>query len=146
MFSPTFFASLDALCAQHGVARSLNGNKITLVDVNGVEDAGKQALRLAGHYYGLSEADYGAVFTSQGRRFKLIGVKPSRPKYPLQCESLGDGRVFKFGTHVVPMIVAQRATQPAPAAVATAKPNMVLNPPPPEAMADLTALAGMPRF
>lgn len=121
MFNSTFIAGLDALCAQHGIARNMSGNKITLIDSDGAEDQGRQTLRLYGHYYGLSEQDYGTVFVSQGKRFKLVGVKTSRPKYPLQCESMGDGRVFKFGTNVVKQIVALRTAQPTPPTIVGAQ-------------------------
>jgi hypothetical protein len=113
MFNAAFITALDALCAQHNVARTTRDGKITLIDSGGQEDAGKRSLRMCGHYYGLAEEDFGTVFLFRGTRYKLIGVKPNRPKYPLDCEHMGDGRVFKFHTNVVPQIVAQRAAKPA---------------------------------
>jgi len=71
--------------------------------------------------YGLLPEDYGAEFTSGGYRFRLVGIKPSRPKYPLQCERVGDGKVYKWHASIVSQIVASRAsrrTTPAPAASA----------------------------
>src|SRR5207253_2459791 len=69
--------------------------------------------------YGLEPGDLGAIFTSNGRRFKLTGIVPSRPKYPLDGECLSTGKTFKFTRGIVSQIAATRgqsATPPAPKA------------------------------
>jgi hypothetical protein len=114
---PTFIRELDALLARHNqtgnIVRQIKGNSMILTDLGAKSDTGRQMLRTYGHRFGLSEQDHGTIFTFRGTRYKLIGLKPSRPKYPLECEHMGDGRTFKFDTGVVPMIVAQRGRQPA---------------------------------
>lgn len=120
MFNTAFLTELDQLLAKHSVARTIQRGKIVLTDTGTVESEGRTMLRIYGHMYGLTEHDYGTVFSFKGTRYKLVGLKPNRPKYPLDCEHMGDGRVFKFHKEVVPQIVALRgaapATPPAPPA------------------------------
>jgi hypothetical protein len=148
MFSTAFIKELDALCAQHGVARSFSGNKISLIDTGGVEQQGRASLRQQGAYFGLSEDDYGTVFAAQGTAYRLVGLKAHRPSYPLECERVHDGKAFKFPRSVVPQIVAKRAAkQPvAPTQSPPTRPNTVLNPPRPQDLAGLSELAGFGQF
>jgi hypothetical protein len=117
MFNSTFITALDALLAQHGFARTMSRGNIIITDLQSKSDTGKEMLRMYGARFGLTEADHGTIFTFRGTRYKLIGLKPSRPRYPLECEHMGDGRVFKFDTGVVPSIVALRGAQPQAPAV-----------------------------
>lgn len=46
--------------------------------------------------YGFKAEDLGAVFHSQGKAFKITGIKPSRSQYPISGERVPDGKGFKF--------------------------------------------------
>lgn len=119
MFTPTMVAALDAVCTQHGLARSIQADGSFKI-VSGQADAvARQNLDIQGRFLGLAGADFGTVFVSNGRRFKLKGVKPSRPKYPIAAECMATGRDYKLPRSVVAQIVAQRGaaqtpTTPAP--------------------------------
>lgn len=71
-------------------------------------DRAKRELDIYGGMYGLRGADYGVVFTSGGKRFKLTGVAPSRPKFPISGECLSTGKGYKFTSYTASQIIAQR--------------------------------------
>ena len=53
--------------------------------------------------YGFKLDDLGREFTSRGVRYKITGIEPSRPKYPISAERVHDKRAFKFGASTVKM-------------------------------------------
>jgi len=63
----------------------------------------KNALRDYGSMFGVSENDYGKAFFSNGTRYTLIGLKPSRPKYPVIGMSARGAR-YKFPEGVLSQI------------------------------------------
>ena len=50
--------------------------------------------------FNLKESDYNRLFLSNGKTFKLIGLKPSSPKFCVLGESI-EGQVFKFPSVVL---------------------------------------------
>lgn len=46
--------------------------------------------------WGMKREWLGRIFMHRGTRYRLLGAKTSRPKYPLVCERLSDGTSFKF--------------------------------------------------
>ena len=59
--------------------------------------------------YGLKPGDYGREVTIMGRRFKLLSIKPSRPKYPLLALDLKQNARVKLTTAHIDMIIRQLA-------------------------------------
>jgi len=51
--------------------------------------------------FGLSEDDLGKEFTHRGNRYRVVGMKPRSPKYPIIAERIGDGARFKFPSGVL---------------------------------------------
>lgn len=141
MFNSAFITALDALCAQHNVARSIKDGKITLIDSGNQESQGRTILRLAGPYYGLTEDDYGATITSKGKTFKLVGINTNAPRYPLQMENQADGAVWRFPRSIVPQIVAQRQSKPTAATQAPAPSQVTQTPQPAPANHSMDAFA-----
>lgn len=43
----------------------------------------------------------GTEFTAQGRKFKVTGHKPSRPKYPIVGTEISTGKAYKFTVEAV---------------------------------------------
>jgi hypothetical protein len=108
--------AIVALAAQHGLtAEPQPDGTLKIVNADAKAEEAKRVLAIYGRHYGLEADDYGATFISQGRRFKLTGVKPSRPSYPISAECLSTGKGFKFPRSVVAQIAAQRTARPAPA-------------------------------
>jgi hypothetical protein len=46
--------------------------------------------------YGLASSDFGREFITGGERFRITGIDPKRPKYPVSAERLPDHRGFKL--------------------------------------------------
>jgi len=46
--------------------------------------------------YGLRPEHFGAEFVSNGECFRITGLNPNRPRYPISAERIFDGRNFKF--------------------------------------------------
>jgi hypothetical protein len=133
----TFIRELDTLLARHNLVRTMSRGNIVISDLQAKGDEGKNMMRLYGSRYGVTEQDHGAIVTIQGKRYKVIGIAPSRPKNLFDIECLGTGKVYRCGTFIVPQLVAQRGRQPAPA---PARPQFT--PPAPA----FQVPAGLPQF
>ncbi|MFC3530475.1 hypothetical protein ACFOMH_20115 [Paracoccus mangrovi] len=46
--------------------------------------------------YGLSPADFGRLFSTGRESFRITGIDPRRPKYPVSAVRIPDGQGFKF--------------------------------------------------
>ena len=55
--------------------------------------------------FGLSPADYGRQFNTARERFKITGIDPRRPKYPVSAERIPDGQGFKFTSDQVALLL-----------------------------------------
>jgi hypothetical protein len=55
--------------------------------------------------YGLAPSDFGREFTAGGERFRITGIDPKRPKYPVSAERLPDRRGFKFTAENIAMLL-----------------------------------------
>jgi len=56
-----------------------------------------QAFKTLAPQYGLQASDLGTNFTSRGKTFKIVGLKPQSYKYPILAEEVtGLHRTFKF--------------------------------------------------
>ena len=55
--------------------------------------------------YGLAPSDFGLEFTAGGERFRITGIDPKRPKYPISAERLPDRQGFKFTAENVAMLL-----------------------------------------
>lgn len=47
-------------------------------------------------HYGLDPDDFGREFSTGTETFRITGIEPRRPKYPVSAERLSDQRPFKF--------------------------------------------------
>lgn len=55
--------------------------------------------------FGLSAADYGRQFSTGRELFKITGIDPRRPKYPVSAERIPDGQGFKFSSDQVALLL-----------------------------------------
>jgi len=63
-------------------------------------DAAERAFCEYAGLFGLEGSDYGRVFVSCGKEYRLLGLKPRSPKYPVIGEGAG-GKRFKFPREVL---------------------------------------------
>lgn len=55
--------------------------------------------------FGLSPADYCRQFSTGRELFKITGIDPRRPKYPVSAERIPDGQGFKFTSDQVALLL-----------------------------------------
>lgn len=55
--------------------------------------------------FGLSAADYGRQFTTGRETFRITGIDPRRPKYPISAQRIPDGQSFKFTADQVALLI-----------------------------------------
>ena len=55
---------------------------------------------------GLRADHFGAEFVSNGECFRITGLNPNRPRYPISAERIFDGRSFKFTAENVALKLA----------------------------------------
>lgn len=70
-------------------------------------DAEQRAFASSCALFGMTPDQYGAVFTSQGRQFKVVGFNLRSPKYPIATVALDDGRTYKHTRDAIRTLVAQ---------------------------------------
>lgn len=129
-------ADLMALAQRHGLSVSAGGGslgtgeltikvKLATSDLTAQIAAAKRDLGTYGRSFGLESDDYGAVVRIGSKSYKLVGIKPSRPKFPLEIECIITGKVFKGTAGLANQaIAARKAQQPVAPVFATAQPQM----------------------
>jgi hypothetical protein len=55
--------------------------------------------------FGLTPADYGRQFSTGRDTFRITGIDPRRPKYPISAERIPDGQGFKFTADQVALLL-----------------------------------------
>lgn len=55
--------------------------------------------------FGLSPADYGRLFSTGREQFRITGIDPRRPKYPVSAKRIPDGQGFKFTAEQVALLL-----------------------------------------
>ncbi|MFB9981412.1 hypothetical protein ACFSQQ_41305 [Mesorhizobium kowhaii] len=56
----------------------------------------KDMFEILAERYGLAPSDFGREFSTGSERFRITGIDPTRPKYPISAERIPDRRGFKF--------------------------------------------------
>ena len=57
--------------------------------------------------FGLTAADYDRQFSTGRETFRIVGIDPRRPKYPISAERIPDGQGFKFTLDQVVMLLQE---------------------------------------
>ena len=55
--------------------------------------------------FGLSPSDFGRQFCTGRESFRITGIAPRRPKYPVSAERIPDGQGFKFTVDQVALLL-----------------------------------------
>jgi hypothetical protein len=55
--------------------------------------------------FGLSPSDFGREFSTGRDKFKITGIDPRRPKYPISAERVPDRQGFKFTGEQVALLL-----------------------------------------
>ena len=59
-------------------------------------DPEKLRFEVLAEAFGLSPTDFGRQFSTGREQFRITGIDPHRPKYPISAERIPDGQGFKF--------------------------------------------------
>lgn len=103
---PELEKALADVCAKHGITATIGSGSFTeseckfrlILNLEGSEAKTKVDSATFERYatlYGLEPTDLGKSFMVSGNWYKVTGISPSRPKFPIDGERL-DGRKFKF--------------------------------------------------
>ena len=69
----------------------------------------KDRFEFLAEHYGLQPSDFGREFRTGSERFRITGIDPKRPRYPISVERIPDRKGFKFTAKNVAMLLqAQR--------------------------------------
>lgn len=82
----------DAL--PQGAARNLVVGKID--EMQAKAGQGEAMWKAYCKQYGFEPYHLGAIFVLQGTAYKITGIRPSAPRFPIIGERMSDGRGFKF--------------------------------------------------
>ncbi len=55
--------------------------------------------------FGMSPSDFGRQFSTGREVFRITGINPRRPKYPVSAERIPDGQGFKFTSDQVALLL-----------------------------------------
>lgn len=133
VLSPKILAALAELGTELGVEFDINGGQIgndslmfkltaKTADKTAQEAAAKRQFGLYASMIGLEADDYGIEFRFNSKPWRLTGISPNRPKYPIDAISLRDGRGFKLPKSAARDIIAARASTQAAANTTTFAP------------------------
>jgi len=67
-------------------------------------DAAKNYFEASAYSFGVAPSDYGRLFDSNGRTFKLIGFLPKGRKYVFLGEEVYSKRQYKFTREIIPKL------------------------------------------
>lgn len=60
------------------------------------EDINEKEFKQYCKMYGLSPEDYDRRFTYKGEDYIIVGIRPSKRKYPIACTRVSDGVTYSF--------------------------------------------------
>ena len=60
------------------------------------DDVNEQDFKKYCRMYGLDESDYDRRFTFQGKDYIVVGIRPSKRKYPICCQEVNSGTTYGF--------------------------------------------------
>lgn len=119
---PELEKALADICAKHGITAKIGSASFTdleckfqlILELEGASEAKSTAkqsdFERYATLYGLEPTDLGKSFMVSGNWYKVTGISPRRPKFPIDGERL-DGRKFKFpALTVITALGKNRAT------------------------------------
>ena len=52
-------------------------------------------------YFGLDKEDFDRMFTWKTRKYVIVGVRPSKRKYPIACRCVENGETYNFPISII---------------------------------------------
>ena len=79
----------------HYTATSLEA-KMTAKEGDSKDDINEKEFKKYCRMYGLDAEDYDRRFTFKGKDYIVVGVRPSKRKYPICCLEVSSGQTYGF--------------------------------------------------
>lgn len=109
-FRNDFKKAMETLEKQYGfvielgrityTATSFTG-KLEVHEGESKDDVNEQDFKRYCSMYGLSANDYDRRFTFQGNNYIVVGIRPSKRKYPICCQQVENGTTYGFTAECV---------------------------------------------
>ena len=109
-FRQDFKKAMEALEKQYGFiidlgditysATSFTG-KLEVREGDSRDDLNEQEFKMYCKMYGLDPEDYDRRFTCDGKDYIIVGIRPSKRKYPISCQQVQDGKSYVFTADLI---------------------------------------------
>ena len=112
-FRQDFKKAMEALEKQYGFIIDLGNitystysatsfyGKLEVHEGDSRDDLNEQEFKKYCKSYGLDPEDYDRRFTYGGKDYIIIGIRPSKRKYPISCQQVQDGNTYAFTADMI---------------------------------------------
>jgi len=109
-FRKDFQDAMQALEQKYGVVIELGrisysatsfDAKLEVKEGESKEAVNESEFKMYCRMYDLEPTDYDRRFTYQGDDYIVVGIRPSKRKYPIACQQVQDGRTYGFPAALV---------------------------------------------
>jgi hypothetical protein len=108
-------AALQAIAKRHGVSVNMAGGSVGALDFKArfsfrvtdaatVEENERARFSEFCHLFGLKAEHFGATFVSHQEPWTVVGIEPSRSKFPIRAKSQLSGKIMLFTSDVARLI------------------------------------------
>ena len=94
------YGSVIELNTIHYTATEFNA-KLVAKEGDSKDDVNEQDFKKYCRMYGLEPTDYDRRFTYDGEEYVVVGIRPSKRKYPICCTQLSSGKTYGFTADLV---------------------------------------------
>ena len=114
-FRKDFEDAMKGLEQKYGLVVSLGGirysptsftAKIECKEGDSKDDVNEKDFYANCSKYGLSKDAYDRRFTFQGKSYIIVGIRPSKRRYPICCQCVEDGKTYGFTAELVKKLLA----------------------------------------
>lgn len=104
-FHEDFNKAMEALEQKYGLVIELGRitytatsftAKLEAKEGDSKDEVNEQDFKKYCHMYGLSYDDYDRRFTFQGHEYIIVGIRPSKRRYPICCTRVDNGTTYGF--------------------------------------------------
>ena len=109
-FRQDFEKAMETLEKQYGFIIDLGNitysatsfyGKLEVHEGDSRDDLNEQGFKAHCKTYGLDPDDYDRRFTYGGKDYIIIGIRPSKRKYPISCQQVQDGKSYAFTVDLI---------------------------------------------
>ena len=115
-FRQDFKKAMETLEKQYGFIIDLGSitysdtsfyGKLEVHEGDSRDDLNEQEFKAHCKMYGLDYDDYDRRFTYGGKDYIIIGIRPSKRKYPISCQQVQDGKSYAFTASLIKQVLGK---------------------------------------